>query len=209
MKVAFIGAGSRIFCKNLLTDILAFPKLRENITIALHDINKPRLEKMAEEMERYKADHADKLSSVRFDATTDLRAAITGAKYVIDAVMVGGPDALKLDIDIPMKYGVDQCIGDTTSAGAVFRALRTFPVLKDIITCMKEVGYNAGNKNCARPILLNYANPMAMNTWWCNVLWPGSTVGLCHGVQGTFKQLHATYIGASSDECSFLCAGIN
>nr|MDO8086147.1 hypothetical protein [Candidatus Sigynarchaeum springense] len=136
MKITFVGAGSRIFCKNLLTDILSFPSLRKDTTIALHDINRPRLDKMLEEMELYKADHADKLSNVRLEATTDLRVAITGARYVIDAIMVGGPDALKLDIDIPMKYGVDQCIGDTTSAGAVFRALRTFPVLKDIITCM-------------------------------------------------------------------------
>jgi alpha-galactosidase len=209
VKIAFIGAGSRIFCRNLLTDILAFPALRKDTTIALHDINEPRLAKILEEMELYKADHADKLSSVRFEATTDLRDAVTGARHVIDAVMVGGSEALRLDIDIPMKYGVDQCIGDTTSVGAVFRALRTFPVLKDIITGMKDVGYNAGKTNCARALLLNYANPMAMNTWWCNALWPGSTVGLCHGVQGTFKQLHTTYIGASADECSFLCAGIN
>nr|MDO8109875.1 alpha-glucosidase/alpha-galactosidase [Candidatus Sigynarchaeota archaeon] len=209
MKIAFVGAGSRIFCKNVLTDILAFPALRRNATIALHDINKARLDHTFKEMELYKADHPDVLGGVEFEATTDMRSAIENTKYVIDAVMVGGPECLKQDIDIPMKYGVDQCIGDTTSAGAVFRALRTFPVLAEIITNMKEVGYNAGTKNCARPLLLNYANPMAMNTWYCNSLWPGSTVGLCHGVQGTFKQLHATYIGASAEECSFLCAGIN
>ncbi|HME56163.1 MAG TPA: alpha-glucosidase/alpha-galactosidase [Candidatus Lokiarchaeia archaeon] len=209
MKITFVGAGSRIFCKNVLTDILALPNLRKNTMIALHDINEQRLEHIFEEMELYKQDHVDKLANVEFTKTTDLRDAIEDAKYVIDAIMVGGPESLKLDIDIPIKYGIDQCIGDTTSVGAVFRALRTFPVLAEIIKTMQDIGYNAGQKNCARPLLLNYANPMAMNTWYCNALWPGSTVGLCHGVQGTFKQLHTTQIGASAEECSFLCAGIN
>jgi alpha-galactosidase len=74
---------------------------------------------------------------------------------------------------------------------------------------MREVGYNAGQKGGAKPVLLNYANPMAMNTWYCNAINPNSTVGLCHGVQGTFKQIHGTFVGASADEMSFLCAGIN
>ncbi|MFX0099923.1 MAG: alpha-glucosidase/alpha-galactosidase, partial [Candidatus Hodarchaeota archaeon] len=97
---------------------------------------------------------------------------------------------------------------DTLGPGGVFRALRSFPVYKEIVTNMKEVGYNAGTGNSAKPLFLNYTNPMAINTWYCNAVNPGSTVGLCHGVQGTSGALRM-YVGAAPNEFSYLCAGIN
>ncbi|MFX0098385.1 MAG: alpha-glucosidase/alpha-galactosidase [Candidatus Hodarchaeota archaeon] len=208
VKIAFIGAGSRIFCKTILTDILAFPDLRKNAIIALHDINKLRLDHVYKEMQLYKKNFPEELENVHFEKSLDQREVISNAKYVFSAIMVGGPEALNLDIDIPYKYGVSQCIGDTVGPGGVFRALRSFPVFNEIVTNMKEVGYNAGTKNSSKPLLLNYANPMSMNTWYCNEVLPGSTVGLCHGVQGTAKQLQY-YLGVGPDEFSYLCAGIN
>ncbi len=92
--------------------------------------------------------------------------------------------------------------------GGVFRFLRSVPIYQDIIKDMREVGYNAGKPKGGHPLFLNYTNPMAMNTWYCNELWPDSTVGLCHGVQHTANLL-GMYIGAASDEIVYTCAGIN
>ena len=113
-----------------------------------------------------------------------LKKAIEDAKYVIDSIHVGGLDAFKLDVEIPYRYGVSQAVGDTIGPGGVFRFLRATSVLKSILQDIQEIGYNANNDG-DKPLLLNYANPMAMNTWFCNSIVPDSTVGLCHGVQGT------------------------
>ncbi len=134
--------------------------------------------------------------------------AITDAKYVIASFLVGGASVYACDVDIPYKYGVDQCIADTMGPGGIFRFLRSVPVYREIIQNMRDVGYNAGETKGGRPIFLNYTNPMAMNTWYCNELWPDSTVGLCHGVQGTADRLRM-YIGASTEEFAYTCAGIN
>ncbi|MBD3186824.1 alpha-glucosidase/alpha-galactosidase [Candidatus Bathyarchaeota archaeon] len=214
VKISFIGAGSKGFTKGIVTDILSFPALRKNTLISLHDINKPRLDYMLELFNKYKADHPEELEHVEFEATLDQRESIANAKYIIAAFMVGGWEAYKLDVDIPFKYGVTQNVGDTLGPGGVFRFLRSAPVYKQIITNMHEVGYNAGMENAAKPIFLNYTNPMAMNTWYCNAISDGfgwnkdSTVGLCHGVQGTSNQLRM-YVGAAPQEFSFFCAGIN
>ncbi|MHA1698726.1 MAG: family 4 glycosyl hydrolase [Promethearchaeota archaeon] len=206
-KISFIGAGSKGFAAGIITDILSFPALRKRTLISLHDINKQRLDYISKQMEYYKEDYPDKLKNVEFEATLDQRESIKDAKYVIAAFMVGGWEAYKNDVDIPFKYGVTQNVGDTLGPGGVFRFLRSAPVYKEIITNLREVGYNAGSK-VGRPLFLNYTNPMAMNTWYCNVLWPDSTVGLCHGVQGTSNMLRM-YVGAAPQEFSFLCAGIN
>ncbi len=207
VKLAFIGAGSKGFTQTITTDILAFPAMRKNTHISLQDINKPRLDYALKLLEQYKEDNKEELKNVTFDATTDQREAIKGAKYIVAAFMVGGWEAYKNDVDIPYKWKVSQNVGDTLGPGGIFRFLRSAPVFKEIITNMREVGYNAGQK-VGRPLFLNYTNPMVMNTWYCNSLWPNSMVGLCHGVQGTSNQLRM-YVGAAPDEFSYKCAGIN
>jgi alpha-galactosidase len=209
LKIAVIGAGSKGFTKTLVTDCLAFAALRKDTTFSFMDINETRLKYLMKYFEAYKEAHKDKIPNVKFEITTDQRKAIKDAKYIISPFMVGGWEAYKNDLDIPFKYGVTQCIGDTLGPGGVFRFLRSVPVYQEIIKNMREVGYNAGEeKNRVKPLLLNYTNPMAMNTWYCNALWPNSTVGLCHGVQGTSDMLRM-WVGAMPHEFSFFCAGIN
>lgn len=207
VKIAFIGAGSKGFGKTVITDFLAYPALRKNTIIALNDINESRLKHVKNLLETYKEDHPNELANVTFEASTDKKKCLTDAKYVICAFMVGGWEAYKVDVDIPYKYNVSQNVGDSLGPGGVFRFLRSVPVYKEVIETLKEVGYNAGTKGL-KPLHLNYTNPMAMNTWYCNSLWEGSTVGLCHGVQGTSNLLRM-YVGAAPNEFTFLCAGIN
>ncbi|MHA1791605.1 MAG: family 4 glycosyl hydrolase [Promethearchaeota archaeon] len=214
VKISFIGAGSKGFAIGVLTDILSFPALRKNTVLSLHDINEKRLEYTYKYLTQYKEDHPEELKNVEFEQTLDQRESIRDAKYVIAAFMVGGWEAYKVDVDIPYKYGVTQNVGDTLGPGGVFRFLRSVPVYDQIIKNIHEVGYNAGTNNKARTLFMNYTNPMAMNTWYCNKLsdncgWDkDSTVGLCHGVQGTSNLLRM-YVGAAPEEFSFLCAGIN
>ncbi len=207
MKIAFIGAGSIIFGQRILQDILAFPALRKQTTVCLEDIDAHRLDLMFNLMQKYKTDHPQELAGVTFEKTMNQKQAITGAKFVFSAIQVGGLDAYKLDLEIPLKYHINQCVGDTLGPGGVFRFLRTAPVFKTIVEQMRDVGYNA-NGTGDKPLFLNYSNPMALNTWYCNSIVPDSTVGLCHGVQGTASQLRQ-WVGASTEEFSFLCAGIN
>ena len=199
-----IGAGSVVFGQNILTDILAHPALREDTLICLEDIDQSRLDLMYKLMLKYKESNSEYLEGVSFEKTTDLRKAITDAKYLISAIHVGGLNAFKLDIEIPYKYGVTQCIGDTLGPGGIFRFLRQSTALKKIVDLIKEVGYNSELK----PLLLNYANPMAMNTWYANSIYPDSTVGLCHGVQGTAALLRH-WISVKNEDFSYFCAGIN
>jgi alpha-galactosidase len=206
VKITFIGAGSLVFGKNLLTDLLLFPALQEDTILCLEDIHAERLDLMFRHVKKYKEnffDHKD----ITIEKTTNQKKAIEDAKYVIDSIHVGGLDAFKLDIEIPYKYGVSQAVGDTIGPGGVFRFLRATSALKSILQDIQEIGYNANNDG-VKPLLLNYANPMAMNTWFCNSIVPDSTVGLCHGVQGTAMILR-NWAGLKPEEFSFLCAGIN
>lgn len=207
VKIAFIGAGSKGFGQKVITDFLAYPALRKDTIIALNDINESRLKFVHKWLETYKEDHPEELANVQFESSTDQRECITDAKYVISAFMVGGWEAYKTDVDIPFKYGVTQNVGDTLGPGGVFRFLRSAPVYKEIVTNMKEVGYSAGTDGL-KPIHLNYTNPMAMNTWYCNSILEDSTVGLCHGVQGTANMLRM-YVGCGPSEFTYKCAGIN
>jgi alpha-galactosidase len=207
MKITMIGAGSVVFGENILTDILTHPALREDSIICLEDIDSNRLDLMYRMMLKYKDLNPEKLEGVSFEKTTDLKKSITDAKYVISSIHVGGLDAFKYDIEIPYKYGVTQCVGDTLGPGGIFRFLRQSTALKKIIEFIEEVGYQP-EKDTFKPVFLNYANPMAMNTWYCNSLSPDSTIGLCHGVQGTAALLR-NWIGVKPRDCSFLCAGIN
>lgn len=207
MKIAFVGAGSIVFGHNILTDILTHPYLTQDMIICLEDIDPVRLDLMFSLMLKYKELYPEKLDHVRFEKTTDLKKAITDTKYIICSIHVGGLDAYKIDLDIPLKYGVTQCVGDTIGPGGVFRFLRATTVLKEIVTLMQEVGYNP-SKDGLKPTLFNYANPMAMNTWFCNKIVPDSTVGLCHGVQHTAGLLRR-WIGVKPENYTFTCVGIN
>jgi len=197
MKIAMIGAGSLIFGKTLLNDMLATPALK-GATYALMSPTETKLRRMEAFAKRMIEENK---VSAKVYATTDRREAIRDADYVICMVQVGGLDAFKLDYEIPLRYGVDQCIGDTLGPGGVFRALRSIPVLVDMAKDMEEV---------AKPgaILLNYTNPMAM---CCFALGKASDVpyiGLCHGVQTTLD-LISGYVGVPKEEIDFLCAGTN
>lgn len=196
-KVTIIGAGSVVFTRNLTSDILLVPELQD-ATISLMDIDPMRLE-LARDLVQRMID--ERKIPARVEATLDRREAIKDADFVIITIQVGGLDAYKLDIEIPKKYGVGQCVGDTLGPGGVFRGLRTIPVLLDIARDMDEL---------ARPdaLLMNYSNPMAINCWAFAEGSGRPHVGLCHSVQGTSEML-ARWIGAPYEEVTFKCAGIN
>ncbi len=195
-KIAMIGAGSVVFTKNLLGDILSFPELATS-HIALHDIDAGRLE-AGERMARWTAGQLG--ASPTITAHQDRRAALDGADYVINMVQVGGHTATMLDFDIPKQYGLEQTIGDTLGIGGIFRALRTIPVLLDICGDMAEV--------CPNAWLLNYTNPMAMLVWAVTRATRIKVVGLCHSVQGTARAL-AKYCDVPYYELEYDTAGIN
>ncbi len=177
-KIAFIGAGSVEFTKNLLGDILSFEELKD-AHIALHDIDSERLG-VAEAMARYTNRELD--GSARITTHLDRRSAIEGCDHVINMIQVGGFEATKLDFAIPAAHGLRQTIGDTLGIGGIFRALRTIPVMLEIGREMDELAPGAW--------FLNYTNPMAMLCW---ATYAGSpqqrVVGLCHSVQNTTHEL--------------------
>lgn len=195
-KITIIGAGSFVFSRQLIWDILSFPELSES-TISLMDIDKERLNlitQLAKKMVK------DKGGKTKISSTLDRREALKDADYVIVTIEVGGLDVYLHDIKIPDKYGINQNVGDTIGPGGVFRALRTIPVLVDICKDME--------KFCPDAYLLNYTNPMAMNCWAMNKVSKIKKVGLCHGVPDTAKQL-AVYMQIPYGELSYWVAGIN
>jgi alpha-galactosidase len=196
MKTAFIGAGSVVFSRNLILDILSWPELRES-TLSFMDIDAERLSVIESLARRVVADNN---LPTKIEATTDCRKALEGADYVIVMIQVGGLAPFEHDIAIPLKYGIDQSVGDTLGPGGVFRGLRTVPVLVDIAREMEEL--------CPNAIMLQYSNPMAINCWGVTKATSIRTVGLCHSVQGTAEQL-AGYLGLDSSKVSYWCAGIN
>jgi alpha-galactosidase len=195
-KITFIGAGSVVFTRNLCGDILLTPALQE-CTIALMDIDSQRLTQ-ARDLVQALIDRRGLKAHV--EATTDRRAAVRGADYVITTFQQGGLEAYALDIETPLRYGVEQCVGDTLGPGGVFRALRTIPVLIELGREMDELAPGA--------LLLNYVNPMAANCWAFDRATGRPHVGLCHSVQGTSEML-AKWIDVPYDQVVFRCAGIN
>jgi alpha-galactosidase len=196
-KIAFIGAGSTVFAKNLMGDILSYPELAD-CTISLMDIDQKRLqtsEGVAHKINEVLGTHAT------IETTTDRRAALDGADYAICMIQVGGyKPATVIDFEIPKKYGLRQTIGDTLGIGGIMRALRTIPVLLSIAHDMEDL--------CPNAVFINYVNPMAMNQW---ALSRGSTirtVGLCHSVPHTAHEL-ARDIGVPVENINYLVAGIN
>lgn len=195
-KIAMIGAGSLVFCKTLSMDILATPALRGS-EIRLMSRTMPKLKRMRNFVQGV-IDENDLPATVM--ATLDRREAIKDADFVIVMIQVGGLDAFRLDYEIPLKHGIDQCIGDSLGPGGVLRGLRTIPVLLDIARDMEEL--------CPNAIMLNYANPMAA---CCYALGKASKVpfiGLCHGVQTTLD-LISRYVDVPKAEIDQTCAGIN
>ena len=196
-KVTFIGAGSIGFTRVLLRDMLAVPEFH-NIEVAFTDINPDNLRMVTQLCQR---DIDANGLNIKIHATENRREALTGAKYVINAVRVGGLEAFATDVNIPLKYGVDQCVGDTICAGGIMYAQRDIPVMLDFCKDIREV---------CRPnaLLLNYANPNAMVTWACNKYGGVNTIGLCHGVMGGHHQI-AEVLGAKYEDVEIICAGIN
>jgi alpha-galactosidase len=195
-KIALIGAGSVVFARRLITDILSFPSLQGS-TLVLMDIDPLRLEMITALANKLVAQ--EKLPT-QVIATTDRRAALDGADYVIVSIQVGGVDLFQHDIYIPRQYGIDQTVGDTIGPGGVFRGLRTVPVLLDICKDMAEL--------CPNALMINYSNPMVINCWAMSLATKIRHIGLCHSVQLTTASL-ASYLGAPVDELSIWVAGIN
>ena len=196
-KIAFIGAGSTVFAKNLLGDIISFPELA-NSTISLMDIDPERL-RTSEIVAHRVADYLG--AKPKIEATLDRRAALDGADYAFSMFQVGGykPGTL-IDFEVPKKYGLRQTIADTLGIGGIMRGLRTIPVFLDITRDMEEL--------CPDVTFLQYVNPMAMNTWAINRASKIRTIGLCHSVQGTAEQLAAD-INVPIEEINYIAAGIN
>jgi len=194
-KVAIIGAGSIVFCKTLMLDIMATPGL-EGTEFALMAPSTRR----TSQVEAF-AQRVIKRNNLpaKVWKTTDRREALKGADYVIATFQVGGLQGFEADYAIPMRHGVDQCIGDTLGPGGIFRALRSIPVTLDMAKDIQEL--------CPNALVLNYVNPMAMICWALGTT-PVKFVGLCHGVQTTMD-LISGYTGVPKAEIDFLAAGIN
>ncbi|MDQ1530150.1 MAG: alpha-galactosidase [Microbacteriaceae bacterium] len=198
VKVAFIGAGSVVFTRNVVTDLCSYADLHGELELSLHDIDQDRLS-YAQALASRISDQSS--AGVRVTANVDRRTALAGADYVINEIQVGGYAATRLDFDIPAKYGLRQTIGDTIGIGGIFRGLRTIPVLQGIGTDIAEVAPDA--------TLLNYSNPMAMLPWSVYASTPFSrVVGLCHSVRDTHRQI-AELVGVPQDEIEFQTAGFN
>jgi alpha-galactosidase len=197
-KVAFIGAGSTVFTRNLVGDLLRFGELADTSTLALMDVDPERLETSAL-VARAMAGAAG--AGARVEATLDRRAALDGADYVVTSFQVGGyRPATVVDFELPKRFGLRQTIADTLGVGGIMRALRTIPVLLDVCRDMQEL--------CPDALLLQYVNPMAMLCWAVARASSIRTVGLCHSVQHTAAEL-AGDLGLAADAVDYEVAGIN
>ncbi|HUI48716.1 MAG TPA: alpha-glucosidase/alpha-galactosidase [Acidimicrobiia bacterium] len=196
-KVTFIGAGSTVFARNLLGDILGHEELASS-EIALFDIDPERLA-TSELVARRVADALD--APAKIGATTDRRAALDGADYTINMIQVGGYEPCTVtDFEVPKQFGLRQTIADTLGIGGIMRGLRTIPVLLDLCRDIQEL--------CPGAWFLNYTNPMAINCRAVNRASSIKTVGLCHSVQGTAYELSLD-LGIPYRDIDYLAAGIN
>ncbi|MBZ9801366.1 alpha-glucosidase/alpha-galactosidase [Mesorhizobium sp. ES1-6] len=197
-RITFIGAGSTVFMKNIVGDVLQRPAL-SGATIALMDINPQRLEESAVVVNKLIATLGVKAKA---ETHTDQRKALAGADFVVVAFQIGGYEPCTVtDFDVPKKYGLRQTIADTLGVGGIMRGLRTVPHLWKICEDMLAV--------CPQAIMLQYVNPMAINTWAISEKYPEiRQVGLCHSVQGTAMEL-AHDLDLPYDEIRYRSAGIN
>ena len=211
IKVAVIGAGAVGFTRGICRDILTVPELQDT-EFAFTDISEHNLDMVGQLMRK---DIAANGVPATVETTTERRRALEGADYVLSFVRVGGLEAFAHDVDIPLKYGVDQCVGDTLGPGGIMYAQRGIPALLEFCEDMEEVAADD-------VLFLNYSNPMAMLTWACNAYSNVPTVGLCHGVQGGHGQiarvterwakakgLLAEEAKLTKGEVDIVCAGIN
>ncbi|WP_121612670.1 alpha-glucosidase/alpha-galactosidase [Mesobacillus foraminis] len=196
-KIAFIGAGSIGFTRGLLRDLLAVPEFK-NIEVAFTDINSQNLDMVTRLCQR---DIDENGLDIKIQATLNRKEALRNARYIFSVVRIGGLEAFQHDVDIPLKYGIDQCVGDTLCAGGIMYGQRGIPEMLNICRDIREVAEKDA-------LLLNYANPMAMLTWACNTYGGVRTIGLCHGVQGGHRQI-AEAFGLKKEEVDIICAGIN
>ncbi len=196
-KIAIIGAGSVGFTKKLVSDLLKVPEFA-GVEFALTDINAHNLDMIAQNIRRIVEVNG---LPARVTATTDRHRALEGARYVMNVVRIGGLEAFADDIRIPLKYGVDQCVGDTICAGGILYGQRGIPAMLEFCRDIREVAETDA-------LLLNYANPMAMMTWAAIDHGGVNTVGLCHGVQNGHRQIAAA-LGVPMSEVDIICSGIN
>jgi len=212
-KIAVIGAGSIGFTRGMMRDILCVPELQD-AHISFTDINKRNLDMVTQLMDR---DLKASKMPAKLTATTDRKRALEGADYVFNFTRIGGLEAFKLDIDIPLKYGIDQCVADTLCAGGIMYGQRNIPQILAFCEDMREV-------SSENVLFLNYANPNAMNTWAANHYGDINTVGLCHGVMGGHWQITDVikllvngnrkptgkgYKNITTKDVDIICAGIN
>jgi alpha-galactosidase len=195
-KIVFIGGGSSKFIREVAIDLFGFKSLQSS-RITLMDIDAERVRRSQLLVQRIIGDL--KLDAT-VEATTDQRQALEGADYVVTTIMVGGFDHYHSDVAIPERYGVTQAVSDTIGPGAVMRAVRTVPVLRKLAHDVKEL--------CPHAWILNYANPMAMNTWTLLDCGHERTVGLCHSLQHTYRTL-AGWAGVPHEQVQYTAAGIN
>ncbi len=193
IKVAIVGAGSFVFARRLVTDLLTWPSLQD-ATIALMDVDADKLETMAALARRMVAQVG---TGAQVQGTMDLSEALDGADYVTVAIRVGQDHN---NVEIPRRYGIDHSVGDTMGPGGVFYFLRNAPAVVEIAQTMQ--------RRCPDALMLNYTNPMAMLSWAVTALTDIRYVGLCHSVQGTAMSM-AEYIGAPFEQVSYWAAGIN
>ena len=196
LKVVFLGSGSAFF-KNLLCDILNIPGADKG-EMCLVDIDPERLE-LSRQLGEKIIDKSEK-DGWEITATTERKEVLNGADYIINCIEVSGTECVRYDNDIPLEYGVDQCIGDTIGPGGLFKALRTVPVFLEVL---KDI-----EKMCPDAWVLNYTNPMSIMCLAANRASSAKVVGLCHSVQGSSHQL-ADYAEVPYQEMKWRCAGIN
>lgn len=196
-KITFLGAGSTIFAKNVLGDCMLVPSI-QGFEFALFDIDHQRLKDSENILQNLKESSG---SNVQIKTYTDRKEALRGAKYVINAIQVGGYEPCTVtDFEIPKKYGLRQTIGDTIGIGGIFRALRTIPVMLDFAKDIREV--------CPDALFLNYTNPMATLTAAMTRYGGVKTIGLCHSVQVCVPYLFRL-LGMDKENVQWKIAGIN
>jgi alpha-galactosidase len=197
-KIAFIGAGSIGFTRRLLTDLMCVPEFKGELDIWFMDINQQNLDMVTELCQR---DLDENGLDCKIHATLNRREALTDAKYVICCARIGCLEGFKTDVEIPLKYGVDQCVGDTLCIGGIMYGQRGIDQILAFCKDMREVSH-------PDVLFLNYSNPNAMMTWAANKYGKIPTIGLCHGVMGGERQI-AEVLKIPRNELDFICAGIN
>lgn len=213
IKVAFIGAGSIGFTRGLFRDLLTVPEFSET-KFAFTDISARNLEMVTKLCRK---DIAENKLGATILSTTDRRRALEGADYVVSCVRVGGLEGFETDVEIPLKYGVDQCVADTLCAGGIMYGQRNVAAILSFCKDIREVSRKGA-------LFLNYANPNAMNTWAANHFGKVNTIGLCHGVMGGHYQIAEViqlmvngskkpgdkgFVPVTIKDVDIICAGIN